>query len=81
MKLEGKSAVITGGSMGIGKAIAQLFASEGCRVVIADINKEKGTVTQKEIQEQGGNCLFVECDVSKAENVKSMTQEAISFCD
>ena len=81
MKLEGKSAIITGGAMGIGKAIALLFAAEGCRVIIADINEEVGTATQKEIEAQGGNCLFVNCDVSKADDVKQMTQKAISFCD
>ncbi len=80
MKLEGKSAVITGGAMGIGKAIAQLFASEGCQVVIADIDEEQGTATQKEIEEHGGNCLFVKCNVSKADDVKNMAQKALSFC-
>lgn len=51
MKLRRKSAVITGGAMGIGKAIAQLFSSEGCRVVIADVNEEKGAESQEEIEE------------------------------
>ncbi|UCE56188.1 MAG: SDR family oxidoreductase [Desulfobacterales bacterium] len=80
MKLEGKSAVITGGAMGIGKAIAKLFAMEGCRVVIADMEEEKGDKTQKEIEKQGGSCLFIPCDVSKAGDVKEMVQKAIAFC-
>jgi len=80
MRLEGQSAVITGGSMGIGKAISLLFSMEGCRVVIADVDKAKGLDTQKEIEGQGGHCLFVKCDVSKADDVRDMAQEATSFC-
>ena len=80
MKLEGKSAIITGASMGIGRGIAQLFASEGARVIIADTDKKKGAETQKEIEEAGGSCLFVKCDVSKAKDVKTMVQKALEFC-
>jgi len=80
MKLRRKSAVITGGAVGIGKAVAQLFSNEGCQVVIADINEEKGAETQKEINQQGRNCLFIRCDVARADEVKNMVQKAISFC-
>ena len=78
MKLRRKSAVITGGAMGIGKAIAQLFSSEGCRVVIADVNEEKGAETQKEIEERGGSSLFIRCDVARADEVRNMVQKAVS---
>lgn len=80
MKLKSKSAVITGGSIGIGKAIAELFASEGCRVVIADVKEEKGIETQKEVEKRGGSCLFIPCDVSEASDVKQMAQKASVFC-
>jgi NAD(P)-dependent dehydrogenase (short-subunit alcohol dehydrogenase family) len=80
MKLGRKSAVITGGAMGIGKAIAQLFSSEGCRVVIADVNEQKGARTQKEIEERGGSILFIRCDVARADEVRNMVQKATSFC-
>jgi len=80
MKLKNKSAVITGGAMGIGKAIAKLFSSEGSRVVIADVNEEEGIKTQEEIKREGGDCLFIKCDVSKADDVKNMVQKALSFC-
>lgn len=80
MKLKGRSAVITGGSMGIGKAIVELFASEGCRVVIADVEEEKGIETQKEIEKQGGSSLFIPCDVSNASDVQQMAEKASAFC-
>jgi len=78
MKLGRKSAVITGGAMGIGKAIAQLFSSEGCRVVIADVNEEKGAESQEEIEERGGSSLFIRCDVARADEVRNMVQKAVS---
>ncbi len=78
MKLRRKSAVITGGAMGIGKAIAQLFSSEGCRVVIADVNEEKGAESQEEIEEGGGSSLFIRCDVARADEVRNMVQKAVS---
>lgn len=80
MKLRRKSAVVTGGAMGIGKAIAQLFSSEGCRVVIADVNEGKGAEAQKEIEEEGGSSLFIRCDVARAGEVRDMVQKAVSFC-
>jgi NAD(P)-dependent dehydrogenase (short-subunit alcohol dehydrogenase family) len=80
MKLAGKAAIVTGGSMGIGKAIAQLFCREGCRVVIADIEREQGEAAQKAIEAEGGVCRFVQCDVSNAAEVKAMVEAAVSFC-
>jgi len=81
MRLKEKAAVITGGAMGIGKAIARLFAGEGCRVVIADLNQEGGVKTQGEIEKEGGSCLFIKTDISRADEVKIMAQKAASFCD
>lgn len=72
MDLEGKVAIITGGSSGIGKAIAERYAWEGMEVVIADVNVEKG---QKLADEVG--CDFIECDVSEQEQVESLVEEAV----
>ena len=65
MRLENKVAFISGGARGMGAAEAKLFAREGARVVIGDILEEEGHKTEAEINETGGQCLFVKLDVTK----------------
>ena len=64
MRLAGRSAVITGASAGIGRACALRFAREGARLVIADKHAETGSALAREIVASGGDCLFVEADIS-----------------
>ena len=64
MRLEGKVALITGGSRGQGAAEARLFANEGAAVVIADVLEEEGKQLEAEINETGGRALFVKLDVT-----------------
>jgi len=74
-RLKDKVALITGGAMGIGEADAKLFASEGAKVAVADINEEEGKRVVKEIRAAGGDAVFVKLDVSLEEDWKS----AIAF--
>lgn len=77
MKLEGKVAVITGSATGIGKATAELFAKEGAKVVVADVNDEKGNETIERINSDGGEAIYTHVNVSKVEDIERMFQITI----
>ena len=64
MRLEGKVALISGGSRGQGAAEARLFAKEGAAVVIADVLEDEGKQLEAEINETGGRALFARLDVT-----------------
>lgn len=64
-RLDKKVAMITGGSLGIGEGTAKLFAKEGAKVVIADINEKEGNRVVDEIKKDGGEAFYVQLDVSK----------------
>ncbi|HAE33471.1 MAG TPA: hypothetical protein DCF86_06460, partial [Dehalococcoidia bacterium] len=72
MRLKDRRTIVTGAASGIGRAIAILFASEGAKVVIADIDSDGGNSVAKEILRSGGEALFVETDVSCGGDVKTM---------
>jgi len=67
-RLDGKAAVITGGASGIGEATARLFVGEGCRVLIADIQDEKG---ERLTEELGGDSLYLHTDVRREADVEA----------
>ena len=75
--LEGKVAIVTGGSSGIGRAAARLFVRDGAKVVVADINIEGGEETVQMIAKEGGEALFVKTDVSKAAEVEAMVNKTV----
>jgi len=75
MKLAGKVAIITGGGSGIGRATCLLFAKEGAKVVISDINRESGEAVRQEIESGGGEALFIQTDVSNAQEIKAMVEQ------
>jgi 3-oxoacyl-[acyl-carrier protein] reductase len=75
--MEGRVAIVTGAAQGIGASIAQRFASEKIKVVVADIKKESGERTVSQIREAGGNALFVEANVSKRVETDRMVRETI----
>ena len=68
-KLDGKTAVITGGATGMGRATALLFAQEGATVSIFDINEDEGRKTVQMILDQGGKAGFFHCDVTRADDI------------
>src|SRR5579862_9452930 len=74
--LEGKVAIVTGGGQGIGRAYAHRFAQEGCSVVVAEINAEKGKAVAGDIQSAGGKSMFVAADVSNEASCQAMAQAA-----
>ena len=62
-RLEGKTAVITGGAAGMGRATSLAFAREGARVIILDIQKNAGEETTQMIRDGGGSAEFIGTDV------------------
>jgi NAD(P)-dependent dehydrogenase (short-subunit alcohol dehydrogenase family) len=77
MRLKGKVAIITGAASGIGRAVAALFAKEGARVVVADVNDAGGNETLAEI---GGTTAgrYIHTDVSSAEEVEKLVNTTVS---
>jgi NAD(P)-dependent dehydrogenase (short-subunit alcohol dehydrogenase family) len=77
-QFEGKVALVTGGSAGIGRAAALLFAREGARVVVAaDINVKGGEETVNAIRGEGGEAIFVRTDVSRSADVSRLVKTAV----
>ena len=76
--LEGKVGIVTGAGQGIGRAIAQSYAREGAKVVVADFNEEMGAETVRLIEAAGGTATFSHGDVSKEDSVRAMVEVAVS---
>ncbi|MGE5704174.1 MAG: SDR family oxidoreductase [Clostridia bacterium] len=77
MKLANKVAVITGAASGMGKEMAVLFAQEGAKVVVADLNEDKVNAVVSEIAEAGGTATGVVANVAKEEDVQNMIDTAV----
>src|SRR5690554_5974582 len=76
--LENKVAVVTGGGSGIGKAISLLYASEGAKIVISDIDEKGSEETVTEIKSKGGEVIFVKADSSKSDDSKKVIEQAVA---
>lgn len=79
MRLEGKVAVVTGASTGIGRAVAALFASEGAKVLVADVNEKDGGETVETIKENGGDAVFQYSDVTDEKSVQEMSAKVLEL--
>ena len=79
MKLAQRVAVITGAGSGIGRAMALLFASEGARVLAADLNGDAANTTAREIVEAGGEAAAMAVDVVDPAQVRAMVERAHSL--
>ena len=75
--LEGKVAIITGAGSGIGKAAAELFAKEGAKVVVSDINEANGKSAVDEITKNGGEAFFIKADSSKPEDNEALIKQTV----
>ncbi len=76
MRLEGKTAIITGAASGMGAEEARLFAREGASVVVADIT-EDGEAVARQIEDSGGEAIFVHTDVTSQESWDNLVQLTI----
>ncbi len=79
MRLENKVAIITGGASGIGKSSAKMFAKEGAKVVVADIDEVEGEKVASLIKESGGEAVFMPTDVGKADEVKDLVEDTVAL--
>ncbi|MFA4958047.1 MAG: 3-oxoacyl-ACP reductase FabG [Candidatus Methanoperedens sp.] len=77
MKLENKVAIITGAGSGIGRESAMLFAKEGAKVVVADVNEKGGEETVASIKNNGGESFFFKLDVTNREQSKNMVKTTL----
>ncbi|MFC3612692.1 SDR family oxidoreductase [Lutimaribacter marinistellae] len=74
MRLDGKTAIVTGGGSGFGAGIVAKFVSEGARVIVADINRD---AAEKTARDMDGDAIAVEVDVANGPSVESMTDTAM----
>jgi NAD(P)-dependent dehydrogenase (short-subunit alcohol dehydrogenase family) len=76
--LEGKRAIVTGAASGIGRATALLLAREGAAVAVADLNDSSGQAVVRQIREEGGQAIFVRCDVAQPADCRRTVEQTVT---
>lgn len=76
--IDGKVALVTGGASGIGRSTALRFAEEGAKVALSDVQVDAGQQVVREIEDAGGEAVFVEADVSKEADVARLVDETVT---
>jgi NAD(P)-dependent dehydrogenase (short-subunit alcohol dehydrogenase family) len=77
LRLDGKVAVVTGAAQRIGREIARVFAAQGARVLVTDVQDESGERTAAEIRAAGGDASYAHADVSLHADIRGMIETAV----
>ncbi len=77
-KLQNKVALITGGASGIGAATARLFAAEGAKLVLVDLNEEKGKMVEEELKANGTEAVFIKTNITSEQEVADLFKQAVT---
>jgi NAD(P)-dependent dehydrogenase (short-subunit alcohol dehydrogenase family) len=78
MMLKNKIALVTGASSGIGRAVAMVWAREGARVVVSDMNRVGGEETVALVRAQGGDAIFLAADVGQPKDAQSLVEQTVA---
>lgn len=76
-RMEGRVAIVTGGSRGIGKGIVSLLAEEGARVIFTDVARDRGEAAEAELRGEGLEVGFLEADTSRAADAEAAARQAV----